>query len=821
MTVAEVVVNVPGVAGVFDYELLSDLGTVSPGILVEVPFGRQTAHGVVWKLKDASDYPEIKAVQAIVEPEPVLQSWQMALAARMSEYYLAPLAACVDIMVPPGVAQTSDTEYRLTAAKYLPGNDLTPTQRRLVNLLSERGPLRAGQINAAMPRVRWKEAIRPLQRKGIVAAVSVLSGAVAKPKTARSAVLKIDESEIDGFEAKLGRFGSDASARRLEILRLLAGQPEPVELQWLRAETGATAGDFSKLESLNLIRLSEDEVWRDPLADMERENPFAPTLTATQAAVFAQVREHLASPGEKLPILLHGVTGSGKTEIYLRAVEETLREGKQAIVLVPEISLTPQTTQRFYNRFPGQVGIIHSKLSMGERYDTWRKARRGELQVIVGPRSALFTPFPAPGLIVLDEAHDGSYHQSEPAPAYSTVKAARMAGEILRAGVIYGSATPSAEMVFQAEREFWPIYHLPQRIRAHRSIDSLEGLEDTLPLPPVDIVDMREELKSGNRSMFSSKLSTGLLKVLTRKEQAIVYLNRLGSATYVFCRNCGYVLECPRCSRTLTYHAGGHELICHTCGYKRNMPDSCPSCDSTQIKEYGTGTERVQIELQKLFPSARIVRWDSQTAANRQTHEEIMRKFKDHQADFLVGTQILAKGLDLPKVTLVGVMLAEVGLFLEDFRAPERTFQLLTQVAGRAGRSDLGGKAIFQTFQPENPVIQFAAKHDFEGFLAHELEARRKIGYPPYSSLVKMEYRHHNPVKAEEAALEMAEQVVEWTSSGDFRQTDSIGPVPCYYAKLNNYYRWQLILRGPDPKEVLRGRKLGDWRVEVDPQDLL
>ncbi|HMN14110.1 MAG TPA: primosomal protein N' [Bellilinea sp.] len=819
--IAEVVVIVPGVDGVFDYAIPEHFRNLQSGMLVEIPFGRQAAHGVIWNIKEESDYPEVKPINAVVDDMPVLQPWQRDLAVRMSEYYLALLAACVDLMLPPGLAQSSDTEYSLTRANVGNLRDLTATQRRLVRLLETRGTLRGGQIDAALARVRWRDSARVLIRKGMVRTESVLSGAVVRPKMERSAVLTIEPAEISSFLPKLGRAGGTAAERRLAVLKLLAGKTEPIPLQWLRVETSAVPADITKLTELGLISLTDEEVWRDPLADLTADSPFAPRLTASQTEVDLQVNAHFAGNGQKLPILLHGVTGSGKTEIYLRAVQRVIGEGKQAIVLVPEIALTPQTTQRFYNRFPGQVGVIHSRLSPGERYDTWRKARSGALSVVVGPRSALFTPFPNPGLIILDEAHDGSYYQSEPAPAYSTVTAARMAGEILGAGVLYGSATPSVEMLYQAQNEGWPILRLPQRIRAHRAAEDVQGIEDTLPLPPVEIVDMREELKSGNRSMFSSKLSAALVKVLRQKEQAILYLNRLGSATYVFCRSCGYVLECPRCTRTLTYHASTHELICHTCGYRRQMPEVCPSCGSKQIKEYGTGTERVQIELQKLFPSARIVRWDSQTASNRKQHEDILEKFQNHKADFLVGTQVLAKGLDLPKVTLVGVMLAEVGLYLEDFRASERAFQLLTQVAGRAGRSDLGGKAIFQTFQPENPVIQFAAKHDFEGFYTFTLESRREIQYPPFSNLVRLVYRHVNPVKAESAAIEMAGQLEQWLKEGDFRQTDLIGPVPCFYAKLNNYYRWQIILRGPKPKEVLRGRKLGDWRVEVDPQDLL
>jgi len=376
------------------------------------------------------------------------------------------------------------------------------------------------------------------------------------------------------------------------------------------------------------------------------------------------------------------------------------------------------------------------------------------------------------------------------------------------AAIRASSATPAVESYFRALRGEYRLLELPQRI-------------SPAAFPEAELVDMRQELKAGNRSMFSRSLHEALEKTLTSGQQAILFLNRLGSATYVFCRDCGHVLRCPRCDRSLTLHAQAATLVCHSCGYRRKMPPKCPNCGSAQIRDYGTGTERVEQEVLKVFPNARTLRWDSETTRQKGAHDLLLSHFVSHRADILIGTQMLAKGLDLPLVTLVGVILAEVGLYLDDFRAPERTFQLLTQVAGRAGRSPLGGQVVLQTYQPEQYAIQMAAGHDYAGFYRREIESRRDINYPPFSRLVRLEYRHREAQKAENAAQRLAVQLEDWLREGGFSSTEIIGPAPCFFARMNSLYRWQIVLRGPDPAVVLRGKNIPDWRIEVDPQSLL
>jgi primosomal protein N' (replication factor Y) len=640
--------------------------------------------------------------------------------------------------------------------------------------------------------------------------------------------------------------------RRQAIVRMLIREAGPVDVSWIYAESGGSLADLYALQERGLVVFGESEVWRNPLADLDLQPRPAPPLTRDQESVLQAILSSLEKAGsgkEILPILLHGVTGSGKTEIYLRAVEETLARGMQAVILVPEIALTPQTVRRFLSRFPGRVGLQHSALSTGERYDTWRRARAGLISVLVGPRSALFAPFPRLGLIVLDECHDDSYYQGEAEPRYHAVETAIAYARITGAACLLGSATPDVSSVYRASKGGWMYLHLPARILAHREVIQaqierlsnpgtkaaapaaevgplshyrpLEGLAETVDLPPVHVVDMRRELQAGNRSIFSRDLQTALGEVLSQGQQAILFLNRRGTATYVFCRNCGFVLKCPHCELPLTYHAANEKLLCHRCGYKRKMPEACPECGSKHIRHYGAGTAKVESEAQALFPQARILRWDAETTQQKGAHEIILGHFTAHRADILVGTQMLAKGLDLPLVTLVGVVLADVGLNLPDYRAAERTFQVLTQVAGRAGRSLLGGKVILQTFQPQHYAVRAASLHDYRSFYQQEILYRRRLGYPPFAQLVRLEFRHSDPELAEREAKNLASKIRSWLEADDRRATQMAGPVPCFYARIAGLYRWQIVLRGPAPASLLRGKQLGEWLVEVNPPNLL
>ncbi len=838
-TYLEIAVNIPQVSGLFDYHLPPELeGEVGVGHLVVVPFGRQHVQGVVIRPLAQPSVPETRAVASLIDAEASLTAAQIELAKHLADEYLAPLSAYIHLMIPPGLGQQADTLYTLSGKPTQSVRRLSQTQASLIALFAKRGPLRGRQIDRALSaRSKWRRAVQSLVRRGLVDTQPVLPPPRVSPRAVRTVQLACPRHIAEAAMTTLGRKGSKALERRQAMLRYLIGEPGPTEVSWIYAESGGNLNDLRKLADLGLVVLGESEVWRDPLEGLDYQPSQPPPLTRDQRACWDEVRGgiHRAFAGERVaPYLLHGVTSSGKTEVYLHAVETVLQAGRQAILLVPEIALTPQTVRRFMARFPGQVGLVHSQLSDGERYDTWRRARAGKLGVVVGPRSALFTPFPDPGLIVLDECHDNSYYQSEP-PFYHAQRAAETYARLCGAVCIFGSATPDVTSTYHAAQGGWRYLRLPNRILAHRQrvalqaeklgltsrYKPLEAQAEFLELPPVEIVDMRAELKAGNRSIFSRILQEELAQVLRQGQQAILFLNRRGSATYVFCRDCGYVLKCPQCEIPLTYHESAAGLICHYCGYQRKLPRQCPACGGKRIKQYGSGTEKVEQEIQALFPQVRTLRWDFETTRKKGAHDAILSLFSQHRADVLVGTQMLAKGLDLPFVTLVGVVLADVALNLPDFSAAERTFQVLTQVAGRAGRSPLGGKVILQTFDPEHYVIRTAARHSYRDFYQRELSYRRQLSYPPFAQLLRLEYRHSDQEQAEVDAHKLGAQIRGWINQEGYRATEMIGPVPCFFARLGGWYRWQIVLRGPDPASILRGRQPDNWRVEINPPSLL
>ncbi len=830
---ARLVVNVQSISGIYDYSIPKDLGLeVKPGCLVIVPFGKQVVQGVVLELVNQPAVAETKTIVELLDPLPALNSFQISLARWLASETLSPLAACIGLMLPPGLSQQADTIFEIRDPEVAnrgsglhTQSQISGTGLRLVKLLAQHGPLRGRQIDRHFKNVDWRRTAKRLIKSGELTGRSILPPPAIRPKFVRTAQLSVPPEVAQMAMPWLGKTAGTL-ARRQAALRYLVREPGNVNVSWVYAESGCNLADLQELAERELIVLRETEIWRDPLQKVEDAGVgigSPPELTDHQRLAWEKILPALRSSSSlSFPFLLHGVTGSGKTEIYIRAAQECIDRGREAIILVPEIAITPQMVRRFLARFPGQVGLVHSRLSAGERYDTWRRARLGQLKVIIGPRSALFTPLPHIGLIAVDECHDGSYSQSEP-PFYNAVTAAQEYARLCSAVCILGSATPSLVQRFRASSSRLPqageilLLDLPTRIVNPR-------------MPPVQVVDMRTELKSGNRGIFSQAMVDALDQALKKDQQAILFLNQRGTATYVFCRECGAALCCPRCDTPLTYHVNSlpseagpspSDLHCHHCGYVRKMPKKCPVCSSDQIRQYGLGSEKVEAEVARLFPSARTLRWDWETTRHKDAHEIILGHFSAHRADVLVGTQMLAKGLDLPLVTLVGIVLADVGLNLPDPFAAERTFDVLTQVSGRAGRSTLGGNVVLQTFQPEHYVIQAAARHDYSAFYARELEYRRRLGYPPFSRLLRMEYRHIQVAEAESHARDMAAKLTGWIGNEGRRETTIIGPVPCFFSRLNGLYRWQIILRGPDPVSLLRGKNLSDWRVEVDPTSLL
>jgi primosomal protein N' (replication factor Y) len=611
--------------------------------------------------------------------------------------------------------------------------------------------------------------------------------------------------------------------------------------------SGLSPAQLQKLVRENIIIIEEIEVQRDPLSGRVIPATTPLPLTPDQQKALAAIlrgyehagrgqasplpytaEEHAPEYGRgdprgrpvngrpdigiphpdngdhKLPILLHGITGSGKTEIYLQALAAIIAQGKRGIVLVPEIALTAQAIYRFAGRFTKRVAIIHSALTPGERYDEWRRIRAGEVDVVIGSRSALFSPLPDLGIIILDEEHEPAYKQDTRRPMYHARDAAIVLGQILHIPLVLGSATPSVESFFHAERGEYQLVELHSRIGA--------------TLPPVEVIDLRDELHAGNTSILSRRLQSELEQVLNRGQQAILYLNRRGAASCILCRECGFVAMCDHCDIPLTYHSTERILLCHYCNGQSRVLHFCPQCNSPGIRYFGLGTEKVEDTIARHFPQARLLRWDRDTAKHRRAHEQLLDRFANREADILVGTQMIAKGLDLPGVTLVGVITADIALMLPDFSASERAFTLLTQVAGRAGRGEETGKVIIQTFNPQHFCIDAASRHDYHEFYAAEIEARRRYGYPPFRQFVKFTYSHEKRQRAQNEALLLRETLDQWIDRLGLVQTDIVGPAPAVMERVCGKYRWQMIARGPDLHPLLRviDTPVG-WEVDIDP----
>jgi primosomal protein N' (replication factor Y) len=831
----------------FHYHLPLELeNRVLPGHLVWAPFGRQEVQGIVLRLTREAPVTT-KPLIRLARPEPVLTAAQLGLAAWIADYYVAPLSEAIKLFFPPGLLEKQGGESSVHTKRELVVTLAIPAAEAEQRLL-ELG--RSTQMSAALawlveqpstgaPIATLKEACRikhpkPLQElvaRGLVEIAEGHARLAVSPEVARQAILEMR--------------GADKYAPVVQALSAASG---PLWKSELYAQVDTDLAALRVLQAAGIVQLDERARFRDPLAGRTYACTTPPQLTGEQAQVWETIcqrafasriisrrrgtgalagKEQDEQANKAAMFLIHGVTGSGKTEIYLRAIAEILELGRQAIVLVPEIALTPQTVARFAGRFPQRVMVVHSGLSRGERYDVWRKIRDGEYDVVIGPRSALFAPLSRLGLIVIDEEHEPSYKQD--AEVWGSLKVfydarmvARRLAEMTSSVLILGSATPSLESYAEAERGEIVLLNMPRRVIGHRTGSEYSGPDPLYAeMPPVEIVDMRQELRAGNRSIMSRTLQAELHATLGAGEQAILFLNRRGTNTFVLCRDCGDVQRCTRCDSPLTYHDAASQLVCHRCNQRYPIPTVCPQCQSKRIKYFGSGTQRIEDVVLQLVPQARVLRWDADTTGRRGSHEAILERFANHEADVLVGTQMIAKGLDLPLVTLVGVISADVSLYLPDFRAGERTFQLLAQVAGRAGRSQRGGRVVLQTYRPEHYVIQAAARHDYGAFYQRELSFRRERGYPPVKRLVRLVYWDKKAEKAEQIAQRMAEALRSRMAAVNAPVT-LLGPAPAFFARHRGYYRWQIVLYGQEPSSLLRGLPIPfGWRVDVDPVTVL
>jgi len=806
--------------------------TLQPGDGVFVPFGRRKLQGIVMATPEVPAFADPKPVESRIGDRPVISTERVEVARWISEHYLAPLFTSVSLMLPPGFEQRPLTYYEpVISAEEAESLTLPPRQREVLNYLLEHGTTEGRQIEREVATKAVSATLSQLAVRGFVSRSYGLTPPAVQAKTRRYVQLTAPPELVDVMIESL------LAARKGKLvttLRALVEAGGTLSSAELRERVNVTVPLLRPLVEEGIIELREEAVERDPLAGRRYEPREAPPLTAEQDRAFESVAGALAARRAQT-FLLHGVTGSGKTEVYLRALERTVRMGRRGIVLVPEISLTPQTVRRFAERFPGQVAVLHSGLSQGELFDQWHGIRDGRYAVVIGSRSAVFAPQPDLGLIVIDEEHEWTYKQSDPAPRYHAREAALKLAGLTGSVVLLGSATPDVESYQRALWGSYQLLELKERVRpVLDAAGAASGVTTSEALPPVEVVDMREELKGGNRTIFSRTLQLGLYETLQRGEQAILFLNRRGSAGFVQCRDCGFVPQCSACAIAMGYHKhldrNGDEverMLCHQCNRSRGMYPRCPMCGSARMRPMGLGTERVEEAVRETFPQARTLRWDRDVTQGKGSHEQILHRFTTGSADILIGTQMVAKGLDLPAVTLVGVISADIGLHIPDFRSAERTFQLLTQVAGRAGRAasaDGGpprGRVVIQTYTPDNYAIVAASEHDYASFFATEIALRHEEGYPPFTRLARLVYSHSNAEYGERQAQRMTDELRQDAAKRGLPSVEVLGPAPPHVPMWHGRSRWQIVVRSPDPAELLRNLQLTEgWVMDIDPASL-
>ncbi|MBC1249097.1 primosomal protein N' [Listeria welshimeri] len=770
INIAKVIVDVPAmqVDRPFDYFIPEDLEElIRPGMRVIVPFGNRKIQGFVTSLDETEENPKLKGIDGVMDLAPVLNEELMELGDWLAEDTLSFRVSAYQAMLPAALR-----------AKY---------EKYFLRLDDENEELE--QLFEGYETLDWKVAeargllkqIGKWVREGSVEVVYQVKNKITNKKVRVVSCLKSPYQLTEIIED----MPKNAKAQSRVLAFFQAFEGSEILVSELKKQAGTTDTTIKKLADLNILTIQEKIISRDPYQNHQFEKSESLQLLPDQQTACWKI----TAATEQETFLIHGVTGSGKTEIYLQTIEAKLKEGKEAIVLVPEISLTPQMVERFKSRFGSEVAVLHSALSSGEKYDEWRKIERKEARVVVGARSAVFAPLENLGIIIIDEEHEASYKQ-EDNPRYHARDVAIWRANKYQCPVVLGSATPSLESFARAKKGVYTLIELPSRVNDRA-------------MPEVSVVDMREELRKENRTEFSTELLEKIKDRIAKKEQTVLMLNRRGYSSFVMCRDCGYVVECPNCDISLTYHQSSNQMKCHYCGHEERVPQKCPSCEGEHIRYFGTGTQKVEESLTKLIPEARVIRMDVDTTRTKGAHEKLLKSFRNHEADILLGTQMIAKGLDFPDITLVGVLNADTMLHLPDFRASERTFQLLTQVSGRAGRHERTGEVVVQSYNPEHYSIEFAKKHDFIGFYNHEMQLRKMGSYPPFYYLTMINVSDENEMKAIRTIQEMA-QFLRGKLGPD---AVVLGPVPSTITRIKNKYRYQCIIKykiEPDLKKELK-----------------
>jgi primosomal protein N' (replication factor Y) (superfamily II helicase) len=808
----EVLVDCPGIEALYTYNIPERL-RIQVGDILNVPLGGQIVGGIAIRLLD--QLPEHLSIGKVRDIDDVIASglfksnyWQWL--EQIADYYYTPLIQVIKVALPPGLLTRSQRRIRSIDLAINSEITLSSTAKKILKLLDAQSDKNHSWQHIQKQIPQAKKGLRELLNYQLVESY-LESGKTQKAKLQKAVVLTSDAAATDL---------TDRQRSIVEALKQNDGELWQTELLKI---TGTSSSSLSRVVEKGYIAIIEKEKLRTEQEFGIFQQEPAKILTSDQAVALTAIN----SVAGFTQILLHGVTGSGKTEVYLQAIAQILAQDKSVLVLVPEIGLTPQLTDRFRSRFGAKVSVYHSALSDGERYDTWRQMLNQTSQIIIGTRSAIFSPLPNLGLIILDEEHDSSFKQDQPAPTYQTRDIAKWRAELESCPLILGSATPALETwVSVGDHPITPTH--PHTRSLHLS---LPNRVQSRPLPPVEVVDMRKELQEGNRSIFSRPLAQALHQMQANKQQGILFIHRRGYSTFVSCRACGYVCECPNCDVSMAYHQPGTAeqaiLRCHYCNHCQPQPRKCPECESAYFKFFGSGTQRIVEELNQQFPKLTCLRFDSDTTSTKGAHRQILTAFVRGEADLLIGTQMLTKGLDLPQVTLVGVIAADGLLHLSDYRATERTFQTLTQVAGRCGRGDETGKVIIQTYNPDHPVLAAVTKHDYQAFIAAELPERQMLNYPPYGKLILLRFSSLEADAVEQTVTEIGLALNNAAIVGNY---EVLGPAPATVMRVNNRYRWQIMLKYLANGSVI----LPDWEVlrsscsnvvkmtiDVDPQNFL
>jgi primosomal protein N' (replication factor Y) len=772
-SIAEVVVELP-LETSLDYRIPAALQPrCAVGQRVLVPVGTRQHLGYVVGLKHTSAVPSLRELLEVLDETPLLTPELLQLTRWVAEYYMCPWGQVLKAAVPEGFRVHSAAVYTLTPeAQAQPQTWPTGRAAQVLQCLAQHGAQQQRQLEQKLGLQRLGAVLQRLHTQGLVHQDQQR----VAPKT-RQRLVPVVRLRLSHAEARVVQQQLQARAPSQAAVLAWLQEQSPCELATLRRQLPGAAAAVKRLAQQAIVELVQEERMR--LVVLPAAMPAAPLPVLNQAQQHAllQIEARLAAP-DGTPILLYGVTGSGKTEVYMRAIATVLRQGKTALVLVPEISLTDQLVGRFAARFASAVAVLHSGLSAGERFDEWRRLARGEARIAIGARSAIFAPLPDLGLLIVDEEHDTSYKQEE-TPRYNARDMAIVRAQQCGAVVILGSATPALETFHHAQHGKYLFLALPHRV------------EDR-PLPRVTIIDQRVHA-APNERVIATPLYQAIAARLQRREQCLILINRRGFAAYLQCRDCGTVPQCLRCSVSLTYHRRGRALKCHYCDLVQPAPSACPVCQSPALQAFGLGTQQVEDTLQALFPTARLGRMDRDTTRGKAAHQRILQTLSRGEIDILVGTQMIAKGHDYPNITLVGVISADATLAVPDFRAPERLFQLLTQVAGRAGRGEASGEVFIQTFRPEHYSVSFAKQHDFFGFFQDEIRQRQAMLYPPFTRLARLllDGPHAERVQAASQWLE----TVLRRAIAEPQRLALLGPAEAPIAKIQDRYRWHLLLK--------------------------